>query len=322
MFTNGFSRLQIVILFCIICCYATSAFADCGSIPFNGPSLPDISLTSRPGTAKLQNDPLKVTVYEPKQRAIILWNGREETLLLSTDQSASENSSILEVIPLPAEPVVKQGHFDTFTRAYHIMARNSTWIIAGKGQKAANYRSAIPAGVITFQKKMGAHDITVAQVKDKDGFIGFIRNYLQEQYKTPEAPIKTEFAEMIQGYIDEGFTWFAFDVITLNKNVQSREPIEYTFKSDCVFYPMRISTLERGNTDIDLLVITPDNPDEYLGLSRKEIKTDRQVFISDNELFEINEDWAYFFDRKKTLTMNYWKVNGDISTFMDDIKVK
>jgi len=98
-----------------------SAFADCGSIPFYAPVFTDLTFAQIVGVAKVDLgktsvdfDPLKVTVFEPKQRGIILWNGEEQRLLLSTDQKASERTAVLEVIPLPSEPTVRLGSFESF----------------------------------------------------------------------------------------------------------------------------------------------------------------------------------------------------------------
>src|SRR5687768_2011865 len=97
-------------------------YADCGSIPFYAPLMDSIDLVSKPGaggadTRTLNFDPLKVSVFEPKQRALILWNGEEEILLLSTDQRSSQRTAVLEVIPLPSEPKVQLGKFETFEKA-------------------------------------------------------------------------------------------------------------------------------------------------------------------------------------------------------------
>ena len=98
-------------------------FADCGSIPFYAPVLDsvDVVVSSDTEAKGLRVDPLKVSVFEPKQRAIILWNGDEEILLLSTDQRATQKSAVLEVIPLPAEPKVRLGSFKTFEAAQKLV---------------------------------------------------------------------------------------------------------------------------------------------------------------------------------------------------------
>ena len=53
--------------------FSVSVYADRGSIPFR----PDIR------------------IFEPKQRAMIAWNGEEEILLLTTDMKASDSTEVL-----------------------------------------------------------------------------------------------------------------------------------------------------------------------------------------------------------------------------------
>jgi len=55
-----------------------------------------------------------ISVYEPGQKAIIAWSGSKEILILSTDVYADESTKVLEVLPLPSKPVVKDGNFKSF----------------------------------------------------------------------------------------------------------------------------------------------------------------------------------------------------------------
>ncbi len=62
-------------------------------------------------------------VFEPNQRAMIAWNGDEQILLLTTDIYASESTMVLEVLPLPSEPEVKEGDTETFSKAIALINR-------------------------------------------------------------------------------------------------------------------------------------------------------------------------------------------------------
>lgn len=53
-------------------------------------------------------------VYGPGQKAIIAWNGEVERLILSTDLYATADTKVLEVLPLPSEPSVSEGSFQSF----------------------------------------------------------------------------------------------------------------------------------------------------------------------------------------------------------------
>ncbi len=329
------------------------ARADCGSVPFRkviteNPvqvvrrpgNLPTSAVTSpelspvifpagagAPGQAEgplsVEFDPLKVTVFEPRQRAILLWNGHEEILYLSTDQSASQPSSILEVIPLPSKPEVRLGSFETFERAQRLAVEKRMWACAHGGARAGAAPLPANAGRIHFAQRMGAHDLAVAEVLDREGFVAFVQDYLEEKYAIAQAPIRTEFADMIETYLDGGFRWFVFDVIDLADSTQSRQPIEYRFASEEVFYPMRISTLERGDTTVDLLVFSTTGPRNFTGLDRKEVKLKPLVQVKREEALALDEGWKDFFpESQPDLFMDQWTVEGDISRFTQDIRVK
>ena len=79
----------VMVVMAVAVTLSAAAWADCGSIPFFSPirARDSISVVSEGLLAKpeVRLDPLEVVVYEPGQRAIILWNGREEILLLSTE---------------------------------------------------------------------------------------------------------------------------------------------------------------------------------------------------------------------------------------------
>ena len=170
------------------------AHADRGSIPFV------------PG----------VEIFEPVQRAMIAWNGEEEILLLSTDLRASAPTKVLEVLPLPSEPEVKKGDIEVFKRAVNLInsrIRRGHGAALGKSRgRPEAYRP--PAGEVTFHKRIGAHDVSVAHVLDRRGFIEWVEDYLRskgvENPKIPEG-MKTVVGE----YLADGFTWFVFDVVSL-----------------------------------------------------------------------------------------------------------
>lgn len=305
---------------------AGTAWADCGSIPFTMPILEDplefiVPDMSDAGRRKVTVDPLRITVFEPKQRALICWNGAEQILLLSTDQRASEQSAILEVIPLPSEPRVRLGSFETFEAAQRLVVEKRMWACAHGGARADAMRLPEAAGRITFHEKMGAHDLAVAEVRDSSRFVEFVQGYLKEQYKTPNAPIRPEFVEIIQSYVDGGFRWFAFDVIQLGESTQSRQPIEYRFKTDTLFYPLRISTLERGRTEVEHLVFTP-NDLTFVGTLAHKVKRLPVVSATRAEVEALDKTWQGFFGQAESLAVNQWTIEGKASKMVSDLRAR
>jgi len=63
-------------------------------------------------------------VYGPGQKAIVAWNGQVERLILSTDLYATMDTRVLEILPLPSEPSVDEGTFESFQAVQQLMMNN------------------------------------------------------------------------------------------------------------------------------------------------------------------------------------------------------
>lgn len=332
--------LAVAVAFLFGLCAAPAAWADCGSIPFEAPAMGGMSFGEDDGgeasgyqgysgegdyetysgeTENISFDPLKVSVFEPQQRAIILWNGEEQILLLSTDQRATEKSAVLEVIPLPSRPTVRLGSFATFEEAQRLAVNRRMWRFASG---SADIKVPDNAGRIDFHEKLGAHDLTVAEVLRPQGFIQFVQNHLRENYDTQKAPINPEFVGVIRSYLDQGYKWFAFDVITLDETLRSRDPIEYRFKSDHVFYPLRISSMEKGKTNVDLLVFTASGASRFEDLPAREIKRLETVEVAQREVEGLEKGWKNFFGGATNVKMDQWSVKGKSASLVRDIKAR
>ena len=110
-----------------------------------------------------------------------------------------------------------------------------------------------PAGEITEHKRIGAHDISVALVLDGARFVAWAEEYLEkqgvDQPKIPE-PLKRVIGE----YIADGYDWFVFDVVELGEETVTKDAIQYRFKTPALYYPLRITRAETGDTKIRLLI--------------------------------------------------------------------
>ncbi len=320
---------------------ASGAYSDCGSVPFyvpviedvvRIPALPvaaaaeamgqdsvDLKQSIPDGLQDIKFDSTSISVFEPGQRAIILWNGEEQILLLSTDQYSTQDSHVMEVIPMPSQPSIREGNFQTFEQAQKLLVKNQMWVFASGG---APDDIPIPKGAyqVTFHNKIGVHDLTVARIEDTTGFQNFANDYLGKNYGVEEVPIHEDFLNIISSYIREDYEWFAFDVINLRKTTNTRQPIQYRFKSDHAFYPMRISSNERGNTNVQLLLITPSELKNHSGLQGDSIEQHEPVKASAIEVEQLSPDWAGFFGDAETVYMHRWGIEGDIQSFTQDVK--
>lgn len=293
------STISTVSTIAVVACAACAAHADMGSIPFEA----------------------HVQIFEPKQRAIIAWNGTEEILLLSTDLRASAPTKVLEVIPLPSEPTVTEGDLQAFERAVAIINDRQWRYAGGGGFGAESETGAAPAGEVTFHEKIGAHDISVTRVLNSDGFTGWVENYLKKQgVENPEipGPMKT----VVKEYLRAGFTWFVFDVVEVGDTVKTKDAIQYRFKTRSLYYPLKITRTEHGKTEIELLVITPRLLTKFPGHPTKRITLPHKpVALTRRELWSISKDMFELLGlgEREGMVLRIWKISGILSEFKKDL---
>ena len=286
-------------LFIILFLFNVQAlYADRGSIPLNP----------------------NVKIFEPKQRAMIAWNGTEEILILSTDMSASAKTKVLEIIPFPSEPVVKGGDVEIFREAMKLISQKlqarSDQTMQEEGRKDT------PAGKVTFHRVIEAHDIMVIHVLDVNSFMEWVERYFSaygvKNPKIPEA-IKT----VVDEYLKEGFLWFVFDVVSLDEVPTTSEAIQYRFKTESLFYPLKINRTEEGETSIELLVLTQRPLIKFPGISIEEIKLPYEpIGMSSKEVRGLNEDMGELLGHEEKVKLRIWHIEGKLSGFKKDLLVK
>jgi hypothetical protein len=288
-----------MIVVIIACC----VYADRGSIPFKP----------------------HVKIFEPEQRALIAWDGDTEILLLSTDLRASESTRVLEVIPLPSEPKVKKGDIEAFTRAIDLINSKISYRFSGEKRSLDSenaYKHRPPAGRVTFHQKIGPHDISVTQVLNCAGFIRWVERYLRSMdVENPRIPAAMK--EVVEDYLEDGFDWFVFDIVSLDEETKTNDAIQYSFKSDFLFYPMRITKTETGFTSVQLIIISPRLLSNFYGISYDNIKLLHEpVDITAEELLQISRDMYGLLRYCHGFKLRIWEIQGELSSFDHDLIVK
>lgn len=284
-----------IILFLLLA--TPQLFADRGSIPFNP----------------------NVQIFEPNQRAMIAWNGEEEILLLSTDMRASKATQVLEVLPLPSEPQVKKGDVETFRRANALINTKSRFFAEQIGKGPRSPGAPPPAGEVTFHKKIGAHDISVTHVLNAEGFISWVEKYLKSVgVQNPIIPAAIQ--KIIAGYTTEGFTWFVFDVVSLNEVLSTGEAIQYRFKTKFLYYPMKITQTVVGPTNVDLLVLTSKLLTTFPGIPISQVQLLHEpISITSQELRSLNPEMDALLEHREDMKLRIWRLQGEMSTFRQDL---
>jgi len=202
-----------------------------------------------------------VELNEPGQKAIVAWNGREEILLLSTDVKANQSMLALELLPLPSNPkAVERADFSAFTKIQQILW-NPLQDLASEYQ-ALNVEAATLANTVavTFHEVIGVHNITVVRADNASELALWISDFLKNNSVTIEISTQ-EYSSMFEEYISRGFPYFALDLIDVSYEEGSTESILYHFETDFLYYPLRISTLFSGSTNIKLFILTKEAPD-------------------------------------------------------------
>ena len=264
----------------------------------------------------------EVTIFEPTQRALIAWNGEEEILLLSTDLRASRATKVLEVMPFPAEPRVAKGDVGVFRRAVRLI--NSKIMpapLAAAAVRGGDHDSvyAPPAGEITFHERIGAHDVAVARVVSGDGFVEWVNDFLKRaSVDNPVIPARLR--SVVQEYLDDGFCWFAFDVVSLENKFRTLEALQYRFPTSALFYPVKISRSNRGQTSMELLVLSPTLLGTFSGIPRSQILLRHEpVSLTSAEVRSLDKGMDELLDHREDVKLRIWLVRGDFSSFDRDI---
>ena len=280
---------------------------DCGSVPFV------------PG----------VEIFEPSQRAMIAWNGREEILVLSTDLRASKPTKVLEVIPLPSKPTVKQGDVKVFRKATALInrklgARKSAGHNAGGGglfSSGGKSAPPPPPARVVLHKTVGATDVTVVEVLTGRDFVDWVNKQLKARdVKNPDVPMPLR--KVIREYLADGYRWFCFNVVSLGTRIRTKQAVEYRFKSDCLYYPMRITRTETGRTIVKLLVVTRGGiPGEtFTGIDASDVAMPHEsLTLTAAELAGVHLDSHKLLGRPETAVLRTWEVTGELSSFKHDL---
>ncbi|MEM4246401.1 MAG: DUF2330 domain-containing protein [Candidatus Bathyarchaeia archaeon] len=193
-----------------------------------------------------------VEVYGPGQKAIIAWNGAVERLILSTDLYASADTTVLEVLPLPSEPSVAEGSFESFEAIQSLMMKNMP------RAEAPQERSGLE---VIFHERVGAHDITIVKATSVEELTRFISEYAREMGLAQPIMVKKT-RGILSDYIARGYNYWVFDLVDLYSAPKSINPVIYDFETASLYYPLKISATAEGDTEVTLYLITPERVDE------------------------------------------------------------
>jgi hypothetical protein len=135
---------------------------------------------------------LQTHLYEPEQKAVILWDGRIESMILSARAQADnlkDLSQLVWIVPLDSadEPLVEAGDINVFHDVIQFIKERQRRISYG-------------AAAVVELKKIDIYDIAVLKADDAASLVRLIRSL---GYVIPENASK-----LLQSCIESGMHYF------------------------------------------------------------------------------------------------------------------
>ncbi len=229
-----------------------------------------------------------IGIHQIGQSAIIAWKDGVELLIISPSlavrpmplerEAVHRELYALEIMPLPSIPEVEDADFYVFEALMKLVRIKSP--IETYGIKVLERDVEV-----IYHKVIEAHDISILRVKDADSLLKWIIEYVEaKNLPRPPEYILKGLGEIASIYLEEGFEYFVFDLILLVEGPMSIKPLLYRFKSETIYYPLRISRLMEGYASITIFIITSERvkPETVWG-AELEIAFEGLVDLSDIE---------------------------------------
>lgn len=264
------------------------------------------------GTASVKGDggmlPLFETwLHQSSQNAIVAWNGNEEILILSTNVKSEINGTIVQILPLPSYPEIKEGNESSFHKIAEIVG--NVYYTAKEGLTPLGGFAGGGGIEILFTTQIGVHNLTVVKVNDSADFTNFLRDMLEERNQTLIEKFDAlfpNFENIAEKYVQQNITYFVVDDIEAEKDTKTVQPIIYRFNTSYLYYPMMMTSMifdfsppqkeyYYNSIVINVFTITYDLPkDNHIlenGFERNAL-----FEIKQNDLKEISPEIADMFD--------------------------
>lgn len=238
-----------------------------------------------------------ISLSEPKQRAIILWNGQTETLFLSTDFKHPSPVGVYELIPFPSKPDLQMGSLEPF----HSVVR---WAKT----KGSDFSS-----IAQFSPLAGMSGLQTGTFQTKEGLFDFV--YPPGSLNCAVPPMPPIF-ETYSHYFNQGYNWVAFDQIQVSETLQTFPPVEYTFKTPKLYYPLETSVHNTGYTSVDLILVTL-KPLRNFSQTDYPVQRSEVLGMTATELEEISPKWAAMMGGSDVFVQQV-RIEGDISQMQRD----
>jgi hypothetical protein len=265
-------------------------------------------------------------VYEPDQKAVISWDEETETMILSSTVKSYDIANFAWIVPIQSssKPNVEASDISIFKDLVNYF----TEPVPYRGDGATGGGGGTTGGVVVIESKIiGIYNITILKATSNDDLIIWLND---NGYKIPK---ETQY-KIVQ-YVDMKCTEKVGDLYFIVNKIDLRNirqdvlydlyngvstPIKLEFKPSQPYYPLGISNINTGYTDIEIYVITNrpvKDANKILEVDKsKEISSDLKNKLKDR----IDLKSATFVTRLK-YNGNLYDLNND-AFFSDKIPLK
>jgi hypothetical protein len=204
--------------------------------------------------------PLRTGQIQAAQQDAIIWFNEvqeQEALILQTELTASRDVDALFFMPLPSEPTVAQAPADLFAKMQALVEEkglhySEDWMFK---PLESSFKKTTSDKQNTASTDAPEYSISLAQIKSVEDFISCVEHYVAQN------KIETDFdldkvRETVRAYINDGIHYFLFYRVALKATEQQTQPLVIEFKSDTVYYPLRVNKLYDGPSDVQLMVLS------------------------------------------------------------------
>jgi hypothetical protein len=263
-------------------------------------------------------------VSETGQRAIIAWNGTFEVLSLSTDISSTQESEVVEIMPLPSSPSISAGSTGSFLKVQELVNTYFALIFAqGLGsfgfmhsawQSQSRGGQGEPQVTIVFQQEIGLHFLTVVKAVEAVELSEWLTGFLQSRGYPLSLP--ADLQVLLQNYTRNDMHFFVIDMIAANSTVRTVEPLVYRFNTSKLYYPLSISNLFSGESEISVFTVTSSELKEDAVLGGK-FSRNAQFQIRKDAVSEISPNMTDLFSGDPYLC--YFSFRGSLAELKEDL---